>query len=212
MTEYRTVAGHGRGEMEFRRSRFIADVTPVRSEAEAEAWIENIRKEHHKAAHHVFGFQLGTHHEVQRSSDDGEPSGTAGKPILEILRYEDLHDTLVVVTRYFGGILLGTGGLIRAYTQTAVEGIRQAGIITMHQVAILTVQVPYENLGKMQYLMRTMRIRCVHEQFGVDVQVDMEIPTGILESFCKTLGELLGREVASLRCPIIYVQKPSDRG
>ena len=125
---YRVVYQEGTGEYEEKKSRFIANIAPVSSEAEAVSFIESIRKKYYDARHHCTAFIIGRNKEVTRCSDDGEPSGTAGKPILEVLLGADVTNVAAVVTRYFGGTLLGTGGLVRAYTQAAREAIENAGI------------------------------------------------------------------------------------
>lgn len=134
-----------------KKSRFIAHVMPVKTEKEALENIEKIKKQYWDARHNVFAFQLGERNEIQRYSDDGEPSGTAGMPVLEVLRGEDIKDTLIVVTRYFGGTLLGTGGLVRAYGRSAKEGLLQAGIIERILYTQLSITVDYTLSGKVQY-------------------------------------------------------------
>lgn len=134
-----------------KKSRFIAHVMPVKTEKEALENIEKIKKQYWDARHNVFAFQLGERNEIQRYSDDGEPSGTAGMPVLEVLRGEDIKDTIIVVTRYFGGTLLGTGGLVRAYGRSAKEGLLQAGIIERILYTQLSITVDYTLSGKVQY-------------------------------------------------------------
>ena len=119
----------GQGEIVEKKSRFIANIFPVHSEEEALAYIEEIRKKHYDARHNCFAYVIGEKNEVMRGSDDGEPSGTAGRPMLEVLLGEELHDVLAVVTRYFGGTLLGTGGLVRAYSAAVKEGLSKTEVI-----------------------------------------------------------------------------------
>ena len=119
LEKYVTIKGTGQAEVVEKKSRFIANVVPVHSEEEAMAEIEKFRKKYYDARHNVFAFQVGNEKQLQRYSDDGEPSGTAGMPVLDVIRGRDIHDVLIVVTRYFGGTLLGTGGLVRAYGQSA---------------------------------------------------------------------------------------------
>ena len=129
LEKYVTIKGTGQAEVVEKKSRFIANVVPVHSEEEAMAEIEKFRKKYYDARHNVFAFQVGNEKQLQRYSDDGEPSGTAGMPVLDVIRGRDIHDVLIVVTRYFGGTLLGTGGLVRAYGQSAKEGLAAAGLI-----------------------------------------------------------------------------------
>ena len=133
MEAYSTVCGYGTGEIVEKKSRFIAEVFPVDSEEDVSAQIEKIKKQYWDARHHCWAYVIGRNPGTERMSDDGEPAGTAGKPILEVIRGKGLTDVLIVVTRYFGGTLLGTGGLVRAYTQAAVEGRAHAGILRKGQ-------------------------------------------------------------------------------
>lgn len=147
---YKTIARPAQAELLAKKSRFIATVRPVSQEAEALALIEQMRKQYYDATHNVYAYILSNHN-ICRYSDDGEPSGTAGVPVLEVLKRESLIDVAVVVTRYFGGTLLGTGGLIRAYGGAAKLGI-DAGMIIMRQLCdIVSVKVDYQQLGKVKY-------------------------------------------------------------
>jgi uncharacterized YigZ family protein len=134
-----------------KKSRFISYISPVYTEQEAVDFINSIKKKHYDATHNCSAFIVGETANIQRSSDDGEPSGTAGIPILEVLRKEGLTNTVVVVTRYFGGIMLGAGGLIRAYTQGCADAIRAAGIMRLQPYAIYSVSIDYSLLNKLQH-------------------------------------------------------------
>lgn len=151
LEKYITIKGPGQAEIIEKKSRFIATVIPVHSEEEAMAEIEKLRKKYYDARHNVFAFQVGNEKQLQRYSDDGEPSGTAGMPVLDIIRGRDIHDVLVVVTRYFGGTLLGTGGLVRAYSQSAKEGLENAGLIERSLYKAVHVKTDYNLSGKVQY-------------------------------------------------------------
>lgn len=150
--EYLTVRGPARAEVVIKKSRFLASVEPVRSEDEAQEFIETISREHRNAIHNVFAYSVGFGEEFLRQSDDGEPSGTAGRPVLEVIRREGLRNVAVVVTRYFGGILLGAPGLVRAYGEAAKAGIESAGIVRKILVQELSLTFDYGWLGKIQYL------------------------------------------------------------
>lgn len=163
---YITVQGHGQAEILIKKSRFIANVAPVRSEAEAWAYIERIRAEHSDATHNCFAFKAGT---VQRMSDDGEPSGTAGRPIFDVLEKQGLSDTAIVVTRYFGGILLGAGGLVRAYSQGAVAGVEAAGIARAVAAVDMQLTMDYALVGKVQYLLQQRQALTLKSDFGREV-------------------------------------------
>ena len=134
-----------------RKSRFISYTMPVYTEEEAIDFLNKIRKKHYDATHNCYAYILGEDSNIQRSSDDGEPSGTAGIPILEVLKKESLTNSIIVVTRYFGGIMLGAGGLIRAYTQGAVNAINAAGITEVRPFAVFAIKTDYSSLGKIQY-------------------------------------------------------------
>jgi uncharacterized YigZ family protein len=148
--QYKTVQAYGVSEIVIKKSRFIGHVMPIQSEEEAAAFIERIKKEHHSAAHNCSAYVFGERDQIQKQSDDGEPSGTAGKPILEVLKHQGLKNVAVVVTRYFGGILLGAGGLIRAYTDGAAAGIAAAVPINRVLHRKIWVEVDYTWYGKLE--------------------------------------------------------------
>ena len=147
---YTTVWQHGVDEHVEKKSRFIGQAWPITSEEQARAIIEQTRKEYWNASHNVFTYRVG---DVQRFTDDGEPSGTAGKPMLDVLLGRDLQNVLVIVTRYFGGTLLGAGGLVRAYTKGAQIAIEAAGVIEKAVYYRYDLPMEYTRLGKMQYAM-----------------------------------------------------------
>ncbi len=151
MDKYKTVSGEATSEFTEKKSRFISHVRPVSAEGEALEYIEKIKKQYWDARHNVYAYIIGNNSELQRYSDDGEPQGTGGIPMLEVLRGEHLTNTVAVVTRYFGGTLLGTGGLVRAYTRGAKDGIAAAGIITQILYTKIKVVVDYTLSGKVQY-------------------------------------------------------------
>ncbi|GGH76656.1 putative YigZ family protein [Pullulanibacillus pueri] len=151
---YYTVKTQAENDIIIQKSRFIASVHRIKHEEEAQRIIEGINKAHWKANHHCYAYVCGENNQVQKASDDGEPSGTAGVPILEVLKKKDLRDTLVVVTRYFGGIKLGAGGLIRAYSQATSEGIKAAGVVERIPVKIFTTTFSYPLLGSVENALR----------------------------------------------------------
>lgn len=150
---YRMVKEYGENYFIEKKSRFIGYVSPAYTEEDAVNFINSIKKKHYDATHNCHAYILGENSNMQRSSDDGEPSGTAGIPILEVIRKEGLTNTVVVVTRYFGGIMLGAGGLIRAYTEGAAIGIKAAGIISVKPFAEYKLSFDYSILSKLQYEM-----------------------------------------------------------
>lgn len=151
MEKYITVKGFGQAEIVEKKSRFIAHVRAIGSEEDANKYIEEIKKQYWDARHNCYAYQLGKRNQIQRYSDDGEPGGTAGMPILDVLRGRDIKDTIIVVTRYFGGTLLGTGGLVRAYSSAAKEGLKAAGLIERIPHIRQHFTVDYTLSGKVQY-------------------------------------------------------------
>lgn len=151
MDKYNTVAAEATSEFTEKKSRFISHISPVSCESEALDYIEKIKKQYWDARHNVYAYIIGNNSDLQRYSDDGEPQGTGGIPMLEVLRGEKLTNTVAVVNRYFGGTLLGTGGLVRAYTKGAKDGITAAGIITKVLYTRINVTVDYTAGGKVQY-------------------------------------------------------------
>lgn len=169
---YTTVTGRGLAEIIIKKSRFIAHVAPVTSEEGAWAFIEEIRTQHAEATHNCFAFKAGT---VQRMSDDGEPSGTAGRPIFDVLDKQGLSDTVIVVTRYFGGTLLGAGGLVRAYSQAAVAGVEAAGIARAIPAVDLRLRLDYALLGKVQYILQQRGALTLQTEYGQEVLVECRV-------------------------------------
>ena len=143
MEEYRTIQQDGQIEIDIKKSRFICHLKRVTSEEEARSFIQQIKKEHYKATHNCSCFILGEKSEIKRSSDDGEPSGTAGIPMLTVLEKQELTNVVAVVTRYFGGIKLGAGGLIRAYGGAVAEGVRELGSVLVKEQVGLEIELSY---------------------------------------------------------------------
>lgn len=151
---YKTVRGYGEAEIVIKRSQFIGYAKPAASEEEAMAFIEDIRQRHKQATHNCYAYVAGERDEFQKASDDGEPSGTAGRPILEVIKNRGLKNVAVVVTRYFGGVMLGAGGLVRAYTDGAVAGLAAAGEIYKVLHAPVRLTFDYTLLGTLEYELR----------------------------------------------------------
>lgn len=176
MESYQTIYREGRGEITEKKSRFIAEVYHVDSEEEAMEHLEEIRKRFWDARHHCWAYITGRNPANERMSDDGEPAGTAGKPILEVIRGRCLTDVLVVVTRYFGGTLLGTGGLVRAYTQAAAEGIDNSVIITKIHGVNMKITTDYTGLGKLQYILGQRGISILNSIYTDKVELVVLVP------------------------------------
>ena len=173
---YRIVFTGGSGEIVEKKSRFIATVSPVESEEEALAFIEKTRKQYWDARHNCFAYVIGDHQELMRFSDDGEPQGTAGKPMLDVLLGEELHNTAVVVTRYFGGTLLGTGGLVRAYSGAVQEGLRSCVLAEKRKGLQLSIGTDYSGIGKVQYLLGQRGIRILSSEYTDQVVLTVLVP------------------------------------
>ena len=173
---YRVVYEGGEGEIVEKKSRFIATVRPVESEEEAVAFINEMKKKYWDARHNCSAFVIGSQKELTRCSDDGEPAQTAGRPMLDVLLKEDVTNVAVVVTRYFGGVLLGTGGLVRAYQKSVQEGLAASVIIEKRNGFLLYVSTDYNGLGKLQYLFAQKEIAIMESEYGAGVVMTVLVP------------------------------------
>lgn len=189
MEQYRAVYLGGTGEIVEKKSRFIANVASVKGEDEAIAYINAIKKQYHNASHYCFAYVIGTKAEIERCNDDGEPARTAGMPILEVIAGMGLRNVVVVVTRYFGGTLLGTGGLIRAYGAAAKEGIASSVIITKIPGHKLRIDLEYTELGKVQYLLAQRGVTTLHTEYADRVSIQAVLSQDICAEISKELKE-----------------------
>ncbi|WGG45442.1 YigZ family protein [Rossellomorea sp. DA94] len=173
---YNTVKGYGENEITIERSRFITYVNRVETEEEAQEFIASIKKKHHDANHNCSAYMIGEQNMIQKANDDGEPSGTGGVPMLEVLKKRDLKDTVVVVTRYFGGIKLGAGGLIRAYGRAVSEGLNATGIVERRLMRVMKTKIDYTWLGKVENEVRSShyQLKDIHYLDAVEVEVYVE--------------------------------------
>lgn len=187
----------GTGEITEKKSRFIATVAPVSSEEEALAFIEKTKKQYWDARHNCTAFTIGNRHQLTRCSDDGEPAGTAGRPMLDVLLGEDIHDTAVVVTRYFGGTLLGTGGLVRAYSGAVQEGLRRCVILEKREGTRIRLCSDYSDVGKLQYLIAQNEIPLLSSSYTDQVLMEALVPSELLSSFLSSVTDSTGGRV----CP-----------
>ena len=170
---YKVITKEGSGEIVEKKSRFIANVFAVETQEEAEAKIAEISKKYWDARHNCYAFVIGENSEVTRCSDNGEPSGTAGKPILEVITGAGITNVLIIVTRYFGGVLLGTGGLVRAYTQAAQAGIAASEVGEKVLSQKLTLKVGYNMINNVQYYLSQNSITIADSRYEADVQFDI---------------------------------------
>lgn len=186
---YRIVYRGGTGEIIEKKSRFIATVIPITSEDEALSFIEQKKKEYWDASHNCSAYTLGMRHETARCSDDGEPQKTAGRPMLDVLLSEDIHNVCVVVTRYFGGTLLGTGGLVRAY-QAATKAGLDACVVTDKIYGIpVTILTDYNSIGKLQYIIAQMELFTQETLYTDIVTVTVLTTTDTCNAFIKKVTE-----------------------
>ena len=200
----------GEGEIIEKKSRFIATVRKVESEEEAVNFIEEMKKKYWDARHNCSAFVIGRRGELTRCSDDGEPSGTAGRPMLEVLLGEGVRNVAVVVTRYFGGTLLGTGGLVRAYTQAVKEGLA-ASVIGIERAGYeILVETDYNGVGKLQYLMGQRGMEPTDSQYGADVKFNLIIPVEKCDELKKAMTEATsGRVKWTIVKELYFVDKES---
>ena len=166
----------GQGEIVEKKSRFIANIFPVKTEEEALEKITAMRKKYYDARHNCFAYIIGENRETERCSDDGEPSGTAGRPMLDVLEGMGVHDVVAVVTRYFGGTLLGTGGLVRAYSAAMKEGLADCVLLSQKTGYRLQILTDYNDVGKLQYLSRTRQLHELSCEYADDVRMELLVP------------------------------------
>lgn len=208
LESYYTIKEDAVSEIEIRKSRFICSLKRVSSEEDARDFIQKIRKEHWKANHHCSAYLLGDNWEIQRSSDDGEPSGTAGLPILEVLKKNELINVIAVVTRYFGGVKLGTGGLIRAYSHAVSTALQQVGIVQGILEKELQLTIAYPALGKLQQFLELQNIPINDTQFTDRVQVLCMVPKQQINDFKVQVTDLLNGQVDIVVGKSAYTERP----
>ncbi len=184
---YKALVKEGVGEIVEKKSRFIGYAFSVETEEEAFKRIEEIRKKHYDARHNCYAFSIGTGLPTLRFSDDGEPQGTAGKPILEVINGSEIKNILIVVTRYFGGTLLGTGGLIRAYTDASKEALANSEIRVRRKLSQLMVETNYSDSGRVQYILANTDCEIVETEYGGSVLFTVNVPTELEERLTKDI-------------------------
>ena len=176
-------------ELVEKKSRFIATVRPVASEEEAAAFIEEMKKKYYDARHNCSAFVIGDRGQLTRSSDDGEPSGTAGRPMLEVLLGSGIRNIAAVVTRYFGGTLLGTGGLVRAYSGVLKEALAKCETARQHFGVRMKIKADYNAVGKLQYILAGRGIAIEDSVYAADVEMTVIAPIEVYDRLCKELVE-----------------------
>lgn len=207
MEPYKIIAYGGRGEIEEKKSRFIAHAAAVHTEEEALAFVEARRKQFWDARHNCYAFVLGEKAQTLRFSDDGEPSGTAGKPILEVLVNSGIRDLVVVVTRYFGGVLLGTGGLVRAYTKAAQAALAASDVRTMYYGYEIDLVTDYNGIGRIQYLLGQRKLP-VEADYGEQVRVRTRVPYEDKDAVIHAITEATaGKAKMEVSEPFYYLRE-----
>lgn len=208
--EIKIVYEGGQDEIIEKKSRFIATVLPVKTEDEALTFIESIKKKYWNATHNCYAYVIGDRNQIQRCSDDGEPGGTAGKPMLDVLLGENVHDVVVVVTRYFGGTLLGTGGLVRAYSLSTKVGLAACKVVTKIFGSKISVTTDYTGLGKIQYILGQRGIQITSSVYTDNVQLEFyltedEVPQIQAEITEGTHGQALFERIKD--CFFAHIDK-----
>ncbi len=187
--EYKTIYKGGIGEITEKKSRFIATIRPAKTEEEALAFLEEMKKKYWDARHNCSAYVLGERQEILRCSDDGEPSQTAGKPMMDVLTGAGLTNVAAVVTRYFGGTLLGTGGLVRAYSAAVQEGLKNSQIITKYLGTRLLVETDYNGIGRLQYLFGQRQIPMTDTEYTDHVNFTVLVPVSKTAELTKAITE-----------------------
>ena len=187
--QYRMLSKGAQAELVEKKSRFIATIRPVSSEEEAVAFIEEMKKKYYDARHNCSAFVIGSKGELTRSSDDGEPSGTAGRPMLEVLTGSGIRNIAAVVTRYFGGVLIGTGGLVRAYSGAVKMALEQCETITRRYGVQMLIKTDYNGVGNIQYLLGSKDVVIQDSVYAADVQMTVLVPIEEYDRLCKELVE-----------------------
>ena len=183
------VLKNGTGEIEEKKSRFIAHVYNVSSDEEAEQYINAVKKKYWDARHNCYAYRVGDKGQIQRFSDDGEPQGTAGKPILDIIAATGLVNCLIIVTRYFGGVLLGTGGLIRAYQASAKAGLDSSDVSAVCTGIKANITADYNSYGKLQYICNEQGVDVLNTGFGADVDMELVVKAETAGAFEKKITD-----------------------
>jgi len=196
---YKTLMKRGADEFVVNRSRFIGQGAPAETEAEALSFLQEVRGRHREASHNVYAYVLGENMGVMRYSDDGEPSGTAGMPVLEVLRVKGLTNAALVVTRYFGGVLLGAGGLVRAYAQAASAAVDACGIGVMYPTARYAMDVDYALLGRVEHHLKGAPVEIEDKSFAEAVTLTLVVKCQDEQAFVDGVVAATDARVAPVR-------------
>lgn len=204
INEYITLDHSGHDEVIINKSRFIGEAIPVETEEDALRFLQSVRARYKDATHHCYAYVIGTNAGIIRYSDDGEPGGTAGLPIMDVLKNRKVVNCCVVVTRYFGGVLLGTGGLVRAYTQGCKIAIESAGIVTMTPTCIDQCEVPYSYWDKLQYHAKSLPLQIHDVSFSTAVSFALYTKESNHDAVTDTLNKITDGKILVLPDQILY--------
>ncbi|MRX72175.1 YigZ family protein [Bacillus lacus] len=208
LSHYYTVKEYGEHEITIQKSRFICYAKRAEREEDAQAFIQEIKKKHHNANHNCSAYLIGEHDSIQKANDDGEPSGTAGVPMLEVLKKRKLKDTVVVVTRYFGGIKLGAGGLIRAYGKSVSEGLDAIGIVERTLMRVMHIKIEYTWLGKIENELRSSIYTIKDISYVEDVEFQVYVEEGQKGEFSEWMTELTNGKSTVAEGEVTYLEQP----
>jgi uncharacterized YigZ family protein len=211
LPSYFTVKGYGENEIEIQKSRFIAYIDRVETEEEAQEFIQSIKKKHWNATHNCSAYLIGENDQIQKANDDGEPSGTAGVPILEVLKKKYLKDTVVVITRYFGGIKLGAGGLIRAYGKATSEGLAATGLVERKLMRIMHTTIDYTWLGKIENELRSSVYQLKEIHYLDKVEIETFVEEAQTEAFKEWMVEMTSGQCDLREGEMRYLEEPVTR-
>ncbi|WAM31078.1 YigZ family protein [Caldicellulosiruptor naganoensis] len=187
---YKTIKQNTRSEIIEKKSRFIASVFRVENQQEVDFYLNEVRKEFYDATHNVYAYTYGIEYPIQKYSDDGEPQGTAGLPVMEVIRKNGLSNVLLVVTRYFGGILLGASGLVRAYTQAAAVCIEKAGILEYHECEKIAITLEYPNFEKVKWLIEKTEAKILEIEYSQVIDILVLVKAEYAEDLIKNISDL----------------------
>ncbi len=207
LTYYYTVKGYGEHEIIIEKSRFIAYINRATTEEEAQNFILEIKKKHRDANHNCSAYIIGENDHIQKANDDGEPSGTAGVPILEVLKKKKLKDTVVVITRYFGGIKLGAGGLIRAYGKSTSEGLNATKIVERTLMRVVHTKFDYTWLGKVENELRSSVYKIKEIKYLDSVEVETYVEEGQKQQFIDWMIELTNGKSEIFEGEVTYLEE-----
>jgi len=210
LQNYKTIAQTGSHEKDIKKSRFIAHIAQTNSEAEAKEFIQKIRTQESGATHNCTAYVVMENIKTERMSDDGEPSGTAGSPILNVLQQQDLLNVTVVVTRYLGGIKLGAGGLIRAYSSTTAEAVKEIGLVENRIQQGFELTIPYHLFDKFENYSKNEKIKLENKQFAADIKCEIYLDLGNVDTAVQNIKDLFQNQISLKKTEKTFKQVPVE--